>query len=74
MKTALIIIAALSAPVVAQDPRPPMTPEQIAAKCEAEGGCLTLTRVQLVRALLEAKQIGLDEGYDKGERKCSRPA
>lgn len=74
MKAALILIAALSAPVVAQDPRPALTPDQIKEKCAAEGGCVVLTAVQLMRALQEAKDRGDDEGYDTGERKCSRPS
>lgn len=61
----LLVSAAL-----AQNPGP--TPEQIAAKCAAEGGCATLTREQLLKALLEAHRMGFEAGYDTGERSCSK--
>lgn len=66
MKYALVVfIAFWLSPASAQ-----LTAEQ-AAKCEAEGGCLTLTRAALLKVLeqvhAEGKAIGASQ-------RCWRPA
>lgn len=47
-----------------------LTPEQT-AKCEAEGGCLTLTRAALLKALEQAHAEGKATG---ASQRCWRPA
>lgn len=50
--------------LVAQDVE--LTPEQIAAKCAAGGGCVTLTIAELIRVAHEEGQAG----YRQGLRAC----
>lgn len=57
MKYAIVVFMALwLSPAGAQ-----LTPEQ-AAKCEAEGGCLTMTRAALLKALEQAHAEGKATG------------
>lgn len=69
MKRLLLIAVILFAwPVAAQ-----WTPAQQAA-CAAEGGCLTMTREALVRALAEAHEMGREAVSKQRQRSCWRDA
>ena len=75
MKTALLFALAVSVlPVAAQAP---LTDAQ-QADCAAGGGCLTLTRAQVVKALGDAHELGREkgraQGYEKGQSTCWKPA
>ena len=59
--TAAMILAATS--IVAQD----TTPEQQAAKCAEQGGCITLTRDELIAVA----QAVADKAYRQGLRSCN---
>ena len=65
MKYWLAIFIALSATVVNAQ----LTDQQV-AKCAAEGGCLTMTREALVKALNEAHANGKSVG---AAQRCWRP-
>ena len=66
MKYAIVVFMALwLLPAGAQ-----LNPEQT-AKCEAEGGCLTLTRAALLKALEQARAEGNATG---ASQRCWRPA
>ena len=43
------------------------TTSDIAAKCEAGGGCLTLLKTQLIQAMQQAWNDGWAKGHDHGE-------
>lgn len=74
MKTALLLaLAAAVLPVSAQAPLTEAQKEQ----CEAQGGCLTMTRIQILKAMTDAfemgREKGISQGYDKGQRTCWKP-
>ena len=52
-------------------------PEGDKAKCEAGGGCLTMTRVQILKAMTDAheagRERGMGQGYVKGQQTCWKP-
>lgn len=43
------------------------TTGDMAAKCEAGGGCVTLLKTQLIEAMQKAWNDGWGKGFDKGE-------
>ena len=52
-------------------------PQADEARCAAGGGCLTMTRVQILSAMTDAYEVGrekgVNQGYDKGQRTCWKP-
>lgn len=72
MRFALMVAAAALAMSANAD-----APQTDEARCEAGGGCLTLTRVQVLKAMTDAYEMGRDtgvtQGYDKGQRTCWKP-
>ena len=74
MRAALMLVVAAGVlPASAQAPLTEAQKEQ----CEAQGGCLTLTRVQVLKAMTDAyemgRETGVNQGYDKGQRTCWKP-
>lgn len=75
MKYAIVVFMSLfmtsaCRPAAATVVNTQLTPEQM-AKCEAEGGCLTLTRAALLKALEQAHAEGKATG---ASQRCWRPA
>ena len=74
MKTALLL--ALAAAVLPASAQAPLTEAQ-KEQCEAGGGCLTMTRMQVLKAMTDAYEMGREtgatQGYDKGQRTCWKP-
>lgn len=72
MRFALMIAAATLA--MSASANAPQTDE---VRCEAGGGCLTMTRVQVLKAMTDAYEVGrekgVNQGYDKGQRTCWKP-
>ncbi len=47
-------------------------PDEQAAKCEAGGGCLTITKAQLVKTLQDVFIHGYRAGEDNAPPSCKR--
>ena len=58
MKTALLVLLLLTGCATTND---------MAAKCEAGGGCVTLLKTRLLEAVQKAWNDGYTKGWDKGE-------
>jgi uncharacterized protein YceK len=56
MKAALLVLLLLTGCATVQDKR-----------CEAEGGCLTLSKAALIKAMQSAWNDGYGKGYETGE-------
>lgn len=64
----LLVLLCLTLPAAAQ-----LTPAQQAV-CATEGGCLTMTREALMKALAEAHDIGREAAIKQRQRSCWRDA
>lgn len=75
MRAALFVIFVVLAFAVTANADAPQPDED---RCAVGGGCLTMTRAQIIDAMTNAHALGVEKGreagYQKGQQTCWRPA
>lgn len=66
MKYVLFFIAIIAAQATAQDKKDVQVSPEIAARCEAEGGCVLISRDRINEVVKAALKTGFDEGKKNG--------